>query len=326
MRAHCLAWIGFGLGVVGFPAHAIAQTYPDKPIRLVVATPAGSTPDVGARLVAAFLSEDLKQTIIVENRPGVNGIVAARDVLKAPADGYTLLLAPQGTMSITPHVYAKQAGSLLTDFVAVSQIYRTDFSLIVNAASSLRTPADIVAAAKKSPGKLTAAYAAVGSLSHAAIELFKQTTGTDIYAVPFNGSPAAALGVASGDAEMLFETIPSTEPVVAGGKARRIAMTGPVRFPLAPDIPTVAESGVPNFVVTTWAGVFAAKAVPPDRMEKLSAAIAKALRQPELQKKLAGAGFLPGEASSVEFQKLWMAETAVWKQTVANAPALQQER
>ncbi|MFW7348826.1 MAG: Bug family tripartite tricarboxylate transporter substrate binding protein [Pigmentiphaga sp.] len=323
-RSLPLAW---GLLLLSaLPCAASAQTYPDRPIRLVVATPPGSTPDIGARLLGHFLAEDLKQPVVVENKPGVNGILAAREVLKAQADGYTFLIAPQSTMSVSPHVYPRQAGAFPTSFVAVGQIYRTDFSLIVSNASGLRSVSDVIAAARKAPGKLTAAYAAPGSASHVSAERFKQAAGVDIYTVSFNGSPAAALAVASGDADMLFETIPSTESVVATGRARRIAMTGPARFELAPNVPTVAESGLPGFVVTTWAGLFAARDLPADRLDRIAAAVAKALKNPELVRKIAAAGFLPGEASPVEFQKLWMAESAMWKKTVDHAPALQLER
>lgn len=305
---------------------ADAIPYPSHPIRFIVATPAGSTPDIGGRLVGSYLADDLGQAVVIENRPGVNGLIAAREVLKNTADGYTFLIAPSSTMSVTPHVYRKQAGTLLSDFVAVGQLYQTDISLIVSTSSGFTSVGDVVAAAKKAPGKLVASYAAVGSASHVAVELFKQAAGVDIYTVPFNGSPAAAMGVGSGNADLLFETIPSTEGVVASGKARRIAMTGARRFSLAPTVPTVAESGLPGYVVTTWAGIFAAKDVPKDRVERVSAALAKATKDPAFIQKLATAGVLPGEASSSSFQKLWKAETAMWQKTVALSPALQQER
>lgn len=310
------------------PWSAYAQTgvYPEKPIRILVATPAGSTPDLGGRLIGAYLSEELKQPVVIDNRPGVNGMLAAREVLRNASDGYTFLLAPSSTMSVNPHVYTKQAGMVLTDFVAVSQIYRTDFSLIVSAKSGLKSVADVLAAARKSPGKLVAAYAAVGSASHVSVELLKQMAGVDIYTVPYNGSPAAALGVAAGDADLLFETIASTDSIVASGKARRIAVTGAERFPLAPAVPTVNESGLPGYVVTTWAGLFASKAVPAERIQRISAAMAKGFKDPAIVQKLAAAGFLPGEASSSRFQALWQADSEVWKKVVAHAPSLQQER
>lgn len=312
--------------LLALPVLAEVPAYPARPIRIVVATPAGSTPDLGARMVGAFLADDLKQPVVVDNRPGANGVLAAREVLKAAPDGYTFLMAPQSTMSISPHVYPKQAGSFTGDFYAVSQIYRTDFSLVVSASSKFRSARDVIAAASASPGKLTAAYASIGSASHASIELFKQMAGVDIYAVPFNGSPAAALGVASGEADLLFESIASTESVVSSGRVRRIAVTGKKRFVLAPAVPTVAESGLPNFSVTTWAGLFASKGVPKERAEKVAAAVARALSNPELVRKLADAGFLPGDVALAGFQGFWQAESEMWKKTVANAPALQQER
>jgi tripartite-type tricarboxylate transporter receptor subunit TctC len=291
----------------------------------VIATPAGSTPDVGARLLAHYLTEDLKQPVIVENKPGVNGLIAARDVLKSPADGYTVLVAPSSTMAVTPHVYKKQAGQLLSDFAAVSQIYQTDMSLIVRAGEGLESVAALMDAARTSPGKLTAAYAAVGSASHVAIELFKQQTGLDIYAVPFNTSPAAALAVASGNADLLFETVASTEPVVSSGRARRIAMTGATRFRLVPTLPTIVEAGVPQFVITTWAGAFVPRGVAPDRVTTLSSAIGRALANRDMARKLHTAGLLPGDTSAPSFDAFWRAESAMWEKTVNQSKALQQE-
>ena len=302
-----------------------ATGYPNRPIRLVIATPPGSTPDVGARLLAQYLTEDLKQPVIVENKPGVNGLIAVREVLKSPADGYTVLVAPSSTMAVTPHVYKKQAGQVLNDFSAVSQIYQTDMSLIVRSGEGLESVGALLDTARKSPGKLTAAYAAVGSASHVAIELFKQQAGVDIYTVPFNTSPAAALAVASGNADLLFETVASTEPVVSSGRAKRIAMTGASRFKLVPTLPTVAESGVPQFVITTWAGAFVPRGVAPDRIATLSSAIGKVLANRDMARKLHTAGLLPGDASAPSFEAFWRAEAALWEKTVAQSKALQQE-
>lgn len=304
---------------------AQGETYPAKPIRIVVATPPGSTPDVGGRLVAARLSADLKQAVIVENRPGVNGLLAAREVLRSARDGYTLLLAPSSTMAISPYIHPKQAGSLPADFAAVSQIYKTDFSLITRAGSGLESVSDIIAAAKNRPGKLVGAFAAVGSASHVSLELFKQMAGVDIYAVPFNGSPAASLGVASGEADLLFETVPSTEPVVSSGKARRIAMTGPERFAMAPSIPTVGESGLPGFVVTTWAGIFAPKDVPADRIQRISDSIDRVFQDAAVVQQMAASALLPGEPSATRFQAIWLSDLEMSKKVVAAAPELQQE-
>lgn len=306
-------------------AFAQSEAYPAKAIRIVVATPPGSTPDVGGRLVAARLAAELKQSVVVENRPGVNGLLAAREVLRSARDGYTLLLAPSSTMAVSPHVHPKQAGSLPADFLAVSQIYRTDFSLIVSAKSGLGTVSDLISAAKNKPGKLVGAFASVGSASHVSLELFKQMAGVDIYAVPFNGSPAAALGVAAGDADILFESVPSTEPVVSSGKARRIAMTGAERFALTPSIPTVGESGLPGYVVTTWAGLFAPKGVPPDRIQRISASIERVFQDAAVVQQMAASSFLPGEPSATRFQALWQADSESWRKVVTASPELQQE-
>lgn len=301
--------------------------FPDRAIKLVVSSPPGSTPDVGARVVAKYMSIELKQPVVVENKPGANGLIAARKVFTSPPDGYTFLVAPSGTMSITPHVYKKRAADLLTRLSAVGQIFSADFSLVANADGGLKSVGDIIKAAQDSPGKLVAAVSGLGSVSHAAIELFKKSAGVDIYAVSFNTSPAAAIAVASGEADVLFETITSTDPVVKSGKANRIAMTGAERFVLTPDIPTVSESGLKDFVITIWAGLFAPQGVPEDRVNTISSALAVALKEPELIKLFHGAGLLPGKYSTPQaFDVFWRNQSDMWQSVVEATPVLNLEK
>jgi tripartite-type tricarboxylate transporter receptor subunit TctC len=302
------------------------QPFPDRPIRLVVSAPPGSTPDAGARAAARYMAIELKQPVVVENKPGANGLIAAREVYNSAPDGYTYLVAPSGTMSITPNVYKTRGADLLARLSAVGQLYYTDFSIIVTADSPYKSVADIIDAAKKAPGKIVAAYSGIGSASHASIELFKKMAGIDLYTVSFDTSPAAAIAVAAGNASLLFETVTSTDPIVKSGKARRIAMTGAQRFELTPDIPTVDESGLAGFVVNVWAGVFAPKGVPKERVDTVAAAIEAACKQPELQKILNGAGLLPGKYSTQEFEKFWRSQAEMWNQVVQSTPELQLEK
>ncbi len=313
------------VALAGFSTLACAQqadSFPTRPVRLIVATPAGSTPDVGARLIAQRMSDDLKRPVVVENKPGANGLIAVQEVLSSPRDGYTLLVAPSSTMSINPHVY-KNADRVLTQFAAVGQLYKTDFSLIARADTGLNSVSDVIARAKKEPGKIVAAYAAVGSASHAALELFAMSTGVSFHSIPFNSSPAAALAVAGGHADILFETIAATEPFVKAGKAKRLAMTGRQRFELAPDVPTLAESGLKDFAFTTWAGLFAPNETPPANVARLSAALQVALKNASLITALSGPGLLPGEPSAKVFEAQWRSESEMWKNTVADSLAKQ---
>jgi tripartite-type tricarboxylate transporter receptor subunit TctC len=303
-----------------------AHPFPNRAIRLVVSAPPGSTPDAGARAAAKYMAIQLKQPVVVENKPGANGLIAAREVYNSAPDGYTYLIAPSGTMSITPHVYKTRGADLLTKLTAVGQLYYTDFSIIVTADSPYKNVADIIKAAQQSPGKLVAAYSGVGSASHASIELFKKSANIDLYTVSFDTSPAAAIAVAAGDANLLFETVTSTDPIVKSGKAKRIAMTGAERFELTPDIPTVNESGLEGFVVNVWAGVFAPKGVPQERIDTIAASITAACKEPELQKIFNSAGLLPGKYSAQEFEKFWHSQSDMWRKVVESTPQLELEK
>jgi tripartite-type tricarboxylate transporter receptor subunit TctC len=300
-----------------------ADAYPNHTITLIVSAPPGSTPDAGARAVSQWMSEDLGQPVVVENRPGANGIIAAQAVTQNPADGYTLLIAPSSTMTINPHIYKKQAAMILTDFTPVGKIYSTDFCLIVRPDSGIDTVADLIRKAREKPGALVAANGGPGSASQMAIELLKQQAGVDLYQVPFNNSPAGALAVAAGNADLLIETRTATEPFVSSGRVKRIAMTGAERSDMFPGLATVSESGVPGYQISAWGGMFTRKSVPPERLARLSKALASALARPEMQTSLRNVGLTVGSADRAQFERQWQDESARWAEVVARTPGLQ---
>jgi tripartite-type tricarboxylate transporter receptor subunit TctC len=304
------------------PVHAAGQDYPTHSITMVIASPAGSTPDTGARALAQSMAQALGQPIVIENRPGANGQIAAQEVLKNPADGYTLLVAAGSTMAINPHVYPRQAVDVLKDLKSVGKMYSTDFYLIVRSDSGIDTMSALIARARQKPGALVAANSGPGSAAQLATEVLKQQAGVDIYQVPFNGSPAAALGVASGNADMLIETQAVTEPFVSSGRVKRLATTGHARSAAFPSLPTMAEAGVPGMEISSWAGIFARAAVPPDRVERVNAAMNRALASPEVQALLRGAGLEPGGGTSGDFQQEWQAQSRLWADVVARSPGL----
>jgi tripartite-type tricarboxylate transporter receptor subunit TctC len=304
------------------PVHAAGQDYPTHPITMVIASPAGSTPDTGARALAQSMAQTLGQPIVIENRPGANGQIAAQEVLKNPADGYTLLVAAGSTMAINPHVYPRQAVDVLKDLKSVGKMYSTDFYLIVRSDSGIDTMSALIARARQKPGALVAANSGPGSAAQLATEVLKQQAGVDIYQVPFNGSPAAALGVASGNADMLIETQAVTEPFVSSGRVKRLATTGHARSAAFPSLPTMAEAGVPGMEISSWAGIFSRAAVPPDRVERVNAAMNRALASPEVQTLLRGAGLEPGGGTSGAFQQEWQAQSRLWADVVARSPGL----
>ncbi|OZI21121.1 hypothetical protein CAL26_27195 [Bordetella genomosp. 9] len=302
--------------------HAAGQDFPTRPITLVIASPAGSTPDTGARAIAQSMAQALGQPVVIENRPGANGQIAAQEVLKNPADGYTVLVAAGSTMAINPHVYPRQAVDVLKDLKAVGKMYSTDFFLVVRSDSGIDSMAALIARARQKPGALVAANSGPGSAAQLATEVLKQQTGADIYQVPFNGSPAAALGVASGNADMLIETQAVTEPFVSSGRVKRLATTGRARSAAFPDVPTMAQAGVPGMEISSWAGMFARVGVPADRVDRLNAAMNRALAVPDIQAALRGGGLEPGGGSSADFQKEWQAQSRLWADVVARSPGL----
>ena len=299
-----------------------AGDFPTQPVRLVVSAPAGSTPDTGARAVAQPMSQALGQPVVVENRPGANGLIAVQEVLKSAPDGHTLLLAAGSTMAINPHIYTDQPADVLKDLVAAGKIYSTDFYLMVRADSGIADVATLVERARARPGSLVAANGGPGSASQLIAERLKQQAGIDLYQVPFNGSPAAALGVASGNADLLFETLAVTEPFVASGRARRIATTGQSRSAAHPDLPTMAEAGVPDMEISSWAGLFARTAVPAERIARVNEALNRALAEPAVRKVLESAGLAPGGGSAADFQREWHAQSDLWAEVVARTPGM----
>jgi tripartite-type tricarboxylate transporter receptor subunit TctC len=303
-------------------AQAAGQDYPTRAITMVIASPAGSTPDTGARALAQSMAQALGQPVVIENRPGANGQIAAQEVLKNPPDGYTVLVAAGSTMAINPHVYPRQAVDVLKDLKAVGKMYSTDFYLIVRSDSGVDSMSALIARAKQKPGGVVAANSGPGSAAQLATEVLKQQAGVDIYQVPFNGSPAAALAVASGNADMLIETQTVTEPFVSSGRVKRLATTGRARSAAFPDLPTMAEAGVPGMEISSWAGIFARTQVPADRVDRLNAAMNRALQAPEVQALLRGAGLQPGGGGSDDFQQEWQAQSRLWADVVARSPGL----
>jgi tripartite-type tricarboxylate transporter receptor subunit TctC len=303
-------------------AQAAGQDYPTRAITMVIASPAGSTPDTGARALAQSMAQALGQPVVIENRPGANGQIAAQEVLKNPPDGYTVLVAAGSTMAINPHVYPRQAVDVLKDLKAVGKMYSTDFYLIVRSDSGVDSMSALIARAKQKPGGVVAANSGPGSAAQLATEVLKQQAGVDIYQVPFNGSPAAALAVASGNADMLIETQTVTEPFVSSGRVKRLATTGRARSAAFPDLPTMAEAGVPGMEISSWAGIFARTQVPADRVDRLNAAMNRALQAPEVQALLRGAGLQPGGGSGNDFQQEWQAQSRLWADVVARSPGL----
>ena len=242
--------------------HASAQRWPDKPIRFVVAAPAGSSLDVLARIIGDHLKDRLGQPVIVDDRPAAGGTVATDLVAKSPPDGYTMLMSFNGPLAFGPHLYAHLPYDPQKDLAAVIITSSQPNVLAVNAALPIRSVKELIDYARANPGKLNYASVGNGSSSHLTMELLKVTTGVDIVHVPFNGSPPAVTATIQGETQMMFAVMQPLQAQIQAGKLRALAVTTAKRFALLPDLPTIAEAGYPGFEALAWNGVLVAAGTP----------------------------------------------------------------
>ncbi len=269
-----------GLLLLSEQGMAQAPAWPTKPLRLVVPFAAGGSSDVMARTVAKSLAEDLGQPIVVENKPGAGGNIALDFVAHQPGDGYTLLFGTIGTNGINPAVAHKLPYDPIRDFAPISMLHTLSNVLIVHPSVGVNTLAELIALAKARPGVLTFASAGNGSSSHLAGEIFKSAAGIDITHVPYKGGGAAMPDLLSGQVSMMFETIPTAMPPVRAGKVKALAVTTVNRSSIAPELPTMAESGMHNFEVSSWTALFTTAGTPPAVIERLNAAAVRLAREP----------------------------------------------
>lgn len=291
---------------------AQAQVYPTRLIKIIVPFPPGGNPDLAARLVANRMSIDFGQSVIVENKPGVNGGIGASTVAKADPDGYTLLVANLGILGINPGVYDKLSYSPLKDFVPVSRMAISPLLLIAGSSMNIDSVQSLVAQAKKEPGKLSYASSGVGSAAHMAGALFDQLAGTELLHVPFKGAAEGATAVASDVVSVVFGGQGATWSLVASGKVKALALTGSKRSPRHPETPTIAEAGVPGYEISDWVGMLAPAGTPQPIVEKLNAEIKKALADPDTQQKFALQGLEPAGSTQQEFTAFIEAEQQKW--------------
>jgi tripartite-type tricarboxylate transporter receptor subunit TctC len=295
-----------------------AQSYPAKPIRLLVGTPAGGTNDVVARLVAQKISSLIGQTIIVDNRAGADGIIAAEIVAKSPPDGYTLFLSSIGVSTIHPSLYKKLPYDMLRDFAPISQLTMIPQVLVVHPSVPAQDVKQLIALAKAKPGQLTFG-AGNGSAVHLGAELFKTMAGVDMLHVPYKGSAPAMNDLLGGQVSMMFEQIVTAMPHVRSGKLRPLGVTSLTRTSVAPDIPTIAESGVPGNTIITWHGIIAPAATPRALVARLNAETVKALGSPEVREKFLALGAEPAPSTPEQFHAFMKSETGKWAKVVRAA-------
>jgi len=304
-------------GALALPAvsrMASAQAYPARPIRVIIGyTPAGSA-DITARLMGQWLAERLGQTVVIENRPGAGTNLATEAVVRAPADGYTLLLvAPANAINAT--LFDKLNHNFMRDIAPVAGINRFANVMEVNPSLPAKTVPEFIAYAKANPGKLSMASSGAGSTIHMSGELFKMMTGIQMTHVPYRGSAPALTDMISGQVQVMFDNIPSSIEHIRAGKLRPLAVTGTTRSDLLPDIPIVADY-LPGYEASAWYGFGAPRGTPPDIIEKLNKTVNDILADPAVKKKFADMGATLIVSSPADFGKYVAAETEKWGKVV----------
>src|SRR5947209_15196685 len=316
MRTRAAAWcrvarLGVALVALAFGA-AQAQSWPDRPIKFVVAAPAGSSIDVLARIIGDRLKDRLGQPIVVDNRPAAGGTAATDFVAKSPPDGYTMLMSINGPLAFGPHLYAKLPYDPQKDLAPVIITSSQPNVLAVTANLPVKSVVELVAYAKANPGKLNYASVGNGSSSHLNMELFKQMAGIDAVHVPFNGSPPAVTATIQGETQMIFAVMQPLQAQIQAGKLRALAVTTAKRFPLLPDYPTIAESGYPGFEALAWNGVLVSAGTPKPVIARLNAEINAVLKEPDVVQKLHAQGFDLIGGTPEEFGALIKGESDKW--------------
>ncbi|HEY1543005.1 MAG TPA: tripartite tricarboxylate transporter substrate binding protein [Xanthobacteraceae bacterium] len=299
-------------------ASAQAQDYPSHTVRIIVPFAAGGPADVYTRQLAQYLSQALKQPFIVEDQPGAGSIIGTNAVAHAPADGYTLL-SMSNTHTVNETLVPNRPFNLMRDFVPVAPINYSDLVMVVHPSVKAQTLKEFIELAKSEPGKLNYASSGTGTPYHMAGELFKSMTGTNILHVPYRGSSQARNDVLGGQVQMMFDAITTMAPNVKAGQVRALATTGTKRSSVLPDVPTVAEAGVPGYETTIWLGIMAPKGTPQAVVDKLNAEIEKAVKQPELVAAWAKQGATPMTMSPTEFGAFLDKDIAKWAGVIKTA-------
>ena len=308
----CIA-LAFGVAEV----HAQSDTsYPSKPIRMIVPSAPGSGPDIMARAIGQKLTEALGQTIVIDDKPGAGGIIGSEAAAKAPPDGYTLIMSNAGAHTVNPGLYAKLPYDPVKDFAPVTLVALAPNILIVHPTLPVRNVKDLIALAKAKPGELTFGSGGNGSTAHLSGEMFKTMAGINIVHIPFKGSPAAVIGVIAGQIALAIPNIPPALPHVRSGKLKALAVTTAKRAAGVPDLPTVAEAGLPGYEATAWFGVLAPAATPPQIIARLNAAIVKIAHAREMQERLTAEGADAVGNTPEQFAQIIKSDIAKWAKVI----------
>ncbi len=311
------SWVRGGVGmacalVVGTAALAQA-TWPERPVRVVVPFPASGATDLIARVVTQRVAQDLGQQLVVDNKPGAGGTIGSAEAAKAAPDGYTVLFTTSSTHAISPHLMPRLSYDAAKDFTPVAHVADAPSVLLVTPSLPVKTVADLIAYARANPGKLNYATSGNGTIVHLNSAAFSAQAGVEMTHVPYKGTALAIPDLVAGQVHVLFDSLPTGMPHVAGGKVRALGVTSEKRSALAPELPTLAESGLPGFASVTWFGVYLPAGAPPALVDRVHQAFTKAVLSPEVKASLAKLGVDPAEPGTpAKFAAMVKADSARW--------------
>ncbi|PWK31310.1 Bug family tripartite tricarboxylate transporter substrate binding protein [Cupriavidus plantarum] len=317
VRRHLLAaGVAIAAGIASIGGAYAQGTYPTKPITLIVPFSAGGTTDILARIVGLELGKALGQPVVVDNRPGAGGNIGASLAAKAPADGYTLFMGTIGTHAINQSLYSKLPFDPVKDFAPISRVAMVPNVVVVNPKVPVNNIRELIAYVKANPDKLSFGSSGSGSSIHLSGELFNMMTNLHIQHIPYKGSAPAVNDLLGNQIGLMFDNLPSSYPHVKAGKLRAIAVTSAKRSPALPDVPTVAEAGVPGYEATSWFALYATGGTPQPIVDRLNAEVVKILAMPDVKKKLAEQGAEPNPEKPAQLAAFMKTEAAKWAKVV----------
>jgi tripartite-type tricarboxylate transporter receptor subunit TctC len=323
MKATRSLWVAgaaaLALSFCQIAAHAQDAAYPNRPIKMLVGFGAGGGTDIAARIMAQKMSEILGQSIVVENRTGASGMIAAEDEAKSAPDGYTLMMGSQTTYAVAPNLYRKVTLDAAKEFAGVAMTGASPLVLVVNLSFAAHSVRDVIAMAKADPGKINFGTGGLGTTPHMTAELFQYTAGIKMVHVAYRGEAPAINDLLAGQIPLMFANLSAVMGNLKGGTLRALAVTGAHRSPSAPDIPTVAESALPGFEAETWWGIVAPAGTPHAILAKLNTAARKALADDDTKKRFADLGMTNGGSSPEELDAYIKSEIAKWSKVIKDA-------
>ena len=307
------------LTAIGLFGTVAAQSYPTRPLRMVVGSPAGGPVDIVGRIIAAKLTEVIGQQVIVDNRIGANGIIGADYVAKSTADGHTMIISSAGSITISPALYPKMPFDTLRDLAPVTQVTTGSGVLVVHPSLPAKSVGELISLARAKPGQLNFASGGNGSVPHMTLELLKSVTNIDVAHIPYSGGGPAAAAVVGGQVQGMFAGIPVVLPNIKTGNLRALGLASPQRSSMMPEVPTFAESGYPAMTVVEWYGILVPARTPPGIIARLHEAVTRAVTDPSTHAKLVAAGATPTTSTPAQFSDDLRTGLARWAKLVESA-------